>query len=385
MSMQKTPEKQELSQALLLSISQYSWDKQIRLTTDEDVLCSYSKLSNDQGSYLETKKDQGNVFIKKCNQVQIDDVQDQEHKQLLQMLKEKDKRIEQLEHYQVWLQEQNENLKLNQQMMIEDQSMNQLQTNSASKQHLLKIEDLEFQINQSEQQYHKSLKSLGQFEKENSTLKTKIFEYEQKLFQQQHQQKVAESINEQSKIKYEEQHQINQTKIYELQQYIQNQESYINKLQHDVTHYYYSFQVQLSRKNSKENISKQYKSVVLREKSPQLNQYDQHQINKFVECIVDMVMNCTLSQAQVKPSLKECWKWLKNILEEYMILKKQILQDTNKTHSTKSSQFVGREINGERKRDHSFFNDLNRRFQTSVEDSENKYLRSNTLLSRVQK
>ncbi|CAK87344.1 unnamed protein product (macronuclear) [Paramecium tetraurelia] len=119
MSMQKTPEKQELSQALLLSISQYSWDKQIRLTTDEDVLCSYSKLSNDQGSYLETKKDQGNVFIKKCNQVQIDDVQDQEHKQLLQMLKEKDKRIEQLEHYQVWLQEQNENLKLNQQMMMQ--------------------------------------------------------------------------------------------------------------------------------------------------------------------------------------------------------------------------------------------------------------------------
>ncbi|CAD8186462.1 unnamed protein product [Paramecium octaurelia] len=374
--MQKTPEKQELSQALLLSISQYSWDKQIRLTTDEDVLCSYSKFSNDQGSYLETKKDQGNVFIKKCNKVQIDDVQDQEHKQLLLLLKEKDKRIEELEHYQVWLQEQNEKLKLNQQMMIEDQSMNQLQTDSTSKIHLQKIEDLEFQINQSEQQYHKSLKSLGQFEKENSTLKTKIFEYEQKLFQQQHQYKVAESIHEQSNLKYEEQHQINQSKIYELQQYIQNQESYINKLQNDV---------QLSRKNSKENISKQYKSVVLREKSPQLNQYDQHQINKFVECIVDMVMNCTLSQAQAKPSLKECWKWLKNILEEYMILKKQILQDTNKTHSTKSSQFVGKEINGERKRDHSFFNDLNRRFQTSVEDSENKYLRSNTLLSRVQK
>ncbi|CAD8101059.1 unnamed protein product [Paramecium sonneborni] len=374
--MQKTPEKQELSQALLLSISQYSWDKQIRLTTDEDVLCSYSKFSNDQGSYCETKKDQGNVFMKKCNQVQIDEVSGQEHKQLLLILREKDKRIEELEHYQVWLQEQNEKLKLNQQMMIEDQSMNQQQRDSASKRHLQKIDDLELQISQSEQQYHKSLKSLGQLEKENSTLKTKIFEYEQKLFQQQHQQKVFEQINEQQKLKFEEQDQINQSKIFELQQYIQSQESYINKLQHDV---------QMSRKNSKENISKQYKSVVLREKSPQLNQYDQHQMNKFVECIVDMVMNCTLSQAQAKPSLKECWKWLKNILEEYMILKKQILQDTNKTHSTKSSQFVGKEINGERKRDHSFFNDLNRRFQTSVEDSENKYLRSNTLLSRVQK
>lgn len=63
-----------------------------------------------------------------------------------------------------------------------------------------------------------------------------------------------------------------------------------------------------------------------------------------------------------------------------MALKKQ---STSSKSSAKCSQL---ELEKERRRDTSSFfqvNDVNKRFQTSIEDSENKFLRSNTLLARV--
>ena len=47
------------------------------------------------------------------------------------------------------------------------------------------------------------------------------------------------------------------------------------------------------------------------------------QQSKFSECIIEMVVSChPEGYFKEKPNLKQCWKWLKKIMEEYMALKK---------------------------------------------------------------
>ena len=47
--------------------------------------------------------------------------------------------------------------------------------------------------------------------------------------------------------------------------------------------------------------------------------------SKFVDCITDLIIECSPSNAYGggKPSLKECWKWIKNMVRDYMTIKKR--------------------------------------------------------------
>lgn len=49
---------------------------------------------------------------------------------------------------------------------------------------------------------------------------------------------------------------------------------------------------------------------------------------KLVDCLTDMIINCAPEGyfTNTKPTMKQIWKWLKSILKEYMILKKQEME-----------------------------------------------------------
>ena len=53
------------------------------------------------------------------------------------------------------------------------------------------------------------------------------------------------------------------------------------------------------------------------------------QMNKFTELVLDMTANCHPSNyfQGNKPSLKQAWKWLKTVLEKYMVLKKSTIKN----------------------------------------------------------
>ncbi|KAM3135486.1 hypothetical protein pb186bvf_012369 [Paramecium bursaria] len=278
--------------------------------------------------------------------------------QLHELVLSKEKQINQLQNYQKWLQDQNDEMLKNQQLIMEEQS-NRDKEISKQKQSILVLEQ---QLSTAEAQLHKSLQNQSLLEKENCNLKTKLMDIEKKIYQQELDEAVRLKQIEDFKNEQMEYH----NKVTQFSMCLEQQDAYICKLEKDL---------QLSRKSSKENIQKQYKSVVLREKSP--NNYDPNQLQKFVTCIVEMVVSCS-PQYKQKPSLKKCWKWLKAILEEYMAMKKQLCFNF-KADSTKSSQYVGP------KRESGFLNEINKRFQTSVDDYENKSFRSNTLLTKTSK
>lgn len=91
-----------------MSLSQYSWEKQKRFTTDEDVLCSYSKISN----VSPIKESVRNRALQKGKYPPLEESINLGHDH------ERDEKIKQLEEYQRWLQEQNEKMMLNQQLMM---------------------------------------------------------------------------------------------------------------------------------------------------------------------------------------------------------------------------------------------------------------------------
>jgi len=53
------------------------------------------------------------------------------------------------------------------------------------------------------------------------------------------------------------------------------------------------------------------------------------QMNKFTDLVLDMTANCHPPNyfADNKPSLKQAWKWLKSVLEKYMVLKKSTIRN----------------------------------------------------------
>ena len=54
----------------------------------------------------------------------------------------------------------------------------------------------------------------------------------------------------------------------------------------------------------------------------------QKQTKGFIKCMTDMVIKCThnLYHDKSEPSLKSIWKWIKAILRNYMIAKRQLTQ-----------------------------------------------------------
>jgi len=49
---------------------------------------------------------------------------------------------------------------------------------------------------------------------------------------------------------------------------------------------------------------------------------------KFSECVINLITDCSppgvYSNEKVKPSLKQAWKWIRKVLSDYMLLKKEI-------------------------------------------------------------
>ena len=109
------------------------------------------------------------------------------------------------------------------------------------------------------------------------------------------------------------------------------------------------------------------------EEIPKRLDFMAHELNthkKFYDCLTKVIMECSPSNTfKEKPSLKQSWKWIKSLMEEYMMMKTRLRKNSKSSNSTQQAKEPEGQVANQReekifenKNVAEVFNDIQRNF-----------------------